>query len=63
VSAPVSIEERLAAEEKEVADLKRRVSRPDQSAAWLERIAGTFKDDHDFDEIVRLGREFRQSVP
>lgn len=30
-------------------------------ADWAERIGGTFKDDPDFEEMVRLGREFRQA--
>ena len=28
---------------------------------WIDRITGTFKDDPDFDEILRLGREIRQA--
>jgi hypothetical protein len=29
-------------------------------ADWLDRISGTFKDDPDFEEMVRYGREFRK---
>ena len=57
-----TIEERLTAVERELADLKRRLQTPEDGKSWIERIAGTFKDDPDFDEIVRLGREFRKSV-
>jgi hypothetical protein len=28
---------------------------------WWERIAGRFENDPTFDEIVRLGREYRES--
>lgn len=57
----LSVEERLSAVEQQLADLKRRITTND-GRSWIERIAGTFKDDPDFDEIVRLGREFRESV-
>jgi len=46
----------------EDAELKRRLPPQAEGKSWIERIAGTFKDDPDFDDIVRLGREFRQSV-
>ncbi len=58
-----TIEQRLAEVEKELADLKRRLPVPTAGKSWVEQIAGTFKDDPDFDEIVKLGREFRKSVP
>ena len=61
MSEPQTIEQRLAEVERELANLKRRVPPVDEKS-WVERIAGTFKDDPDFDEIVKLGREFRKSV-
>jgi hypothetical protein len=57
-----TVEERLAAVEQQLAELKRRVMPRNDGKSWVERIAGTFKDDPDFDEIVRLGRRFRKSV-
>jgi hypothetical protein len=60
---PQTIEQRLTEVEKELAELKRRLPPPPDGKSWVERIAGTFKDDPDFDEIVKLGREFRKSVP
>lgn len=57
-----TIEERLATVELELADLKRRLHAHGDGKSWLERIAGTFKDDPEFDEIVRLGQEFRKSA-
>jgi hypothetical protein len=62
MSEQLTIEERLAAIEHEVADLKRKTPSERGGKCWIERIAGTFRDDPDFDEIVRLGREFRKSV-
>lgn len=62
-----SIERRLETVEKELADLKREVreNAPAASAQgpdirWLERIAGSFVDDPDYIEAVRLGRAWRR---
>jgi len=63
MSEQQTIEQRLADVERELAELKLRVPLQAEGKSWIERIAGTFKDDPDFDDIVRLGREFRQSVP
>jgi hypothetical protein len=57
-----TVELRLTEVERELADLKRRLPSVD-GKSWVERIAGTFKDDPEFEEIVKLGREFRKSVP
>jgi hypothetical protein len=55
--------ERVAALEKEVAELKSRLepSAVAQRRWWLED-AGRFADDPSFDEIVELGRRYRQSL-
>ena len=63
MSEQQTIEQRLAEVEKELADLKQRLLPPTDGKSWVEQIAGTFKDDPDFEEIVKLGREFRKSVP
>ena len=47
---------------RELAELKRKTRPERDGKSWIERIAGTFRDDPDFDEIVRLGREFRKAV-
>ncbi|WP_089935709.1 hypothetical protein [Candidatus Entotheonella palauensis] len=57
-----TIEQRLAEVERELAELKRCLPLKTDEKSWVEKIAGTFEDDPEFDEIVRLGREFRQSV-
>jgi hypothetical protein len=50
-----------------VAQLEDQVSRlaaerrPRNAQPWWERIAGRFENDPIFDEIVQLGREYRQS--
>ena len=65
-----SIEVRLETVEKELAELKREVrakvpahSAPGRGIRWLERIAGSFVDDPDYVEAVRLGRAWRRRQP
>lgn len=55
------IESRLAKVERELAILKTKV--PRDKSNWIADITGTFKDDPDFDEIVRLGQEMRDAEP
>ncbi len=57
-----NLEKRVEALEREVRSLKRLVkkSKSDQKP-WWERLAGTFKDDPVFDEIVEAGRKYRKS--
>jgi len=57
-----TVEERLTALEKELQELKQHVILQKDQRSWIEKIAGTFKDDPDFDEIARLGREFRKAA-
>jgi len=54
-----TIEARLAKVERELAVLKAKL--PRDKSNWIAEITGSFKDDPDFDEIVRLGKEFRQA--
>jgi hypothetical protein len=49
-----TIEVRLARVERELAILRAKSGR--EKSNWLSEIIGTFKDDKDFDEIVRLGK-------
>jgi hypothetical protein len=57
-----TIEERLAQVEKELADLKSRMKSLDTPKKnWIKAISGSFKDDPDFAEIVRLGKEIRDA--
>jgi hypothetical protein len=54
-----TLESRLARVERELAILKARSSR--EKSNWIAEITGTFQDDPDFDEIVRLGKEMRDA--
>lgn len=56
-----TIEVRLAKVERELAILKARTGENGTKANWIEKITGSFKDDPDFDEIVRLGKEMRDA--
>jgi hypothetical protein len=55
------LEQRLAALEAEVADLKRRPAAPAPADDWLEQITGSVKDAEVFKEFLRLGREYREA--
>lgn len=55
----MTVEERLTLIEKELAELKRKL--PSSKRGWIARISGSFKDDPDFGEILRLGREIRDA--
>lgn len=54
------VEQRLAALEADVAELKKRLSRtvPDN---WLDRMTGSMQGYPEFEEVVRLGAEFRHA--
>ncbi len=54
---PKTIEERHENVERELAELKTLIARPN----WISAISGTFKDDPEFDEVLRLGKELRQA--
>lgn len=59
-----TLEERVAALESEISVLKReRASDNSQDIRpWWERSRGQFKDDPGYDEAMRLGREYRESL-
>ena len=61
--ATISLEERVAVLEAEVARLKQeRAQAAGPSKPWWEEIRGTFKDDPHYVEAMRLGREYRESL-
>jgi hypothetical protein len=54
------LEKRVTQLEQEVLQLKSNASNG-SSQPWWQRIAGRFENDPVYDEIVRLGREYRQA--
>ena len=61
--ATVTLEERVVALETEVARLKQeRANETRSKKPWWEEIRGTFKDDPAYEEAMRLGREYRESL-
>ena len=57
--------------EERVAELETKMERLEQQKSshslqdgkpWWERIRGTFQDDPAYDEAMRLGREYRESL-
>lgn len=62
--ANLSLEERVAALEAQVEQIKRVRPNPDADAKpWWEMIYGAFANDPLFDEAMRLGEEYRKSQP
>ncbi len=64
MSTGTSVEERLAALEKAVTDLRKELSDSrsnNPSSSWLEKITGSFKDDPAFEQALAYGREIRQA--
>jgi hypothetical protein len=57
----LTIEDRLAVVEREIAELKRRLPAEQLQEDWVDAMSGVFADDPEFDEVVRLGREMREA--
>jgi hypothetical protein len=55
-----TLEMRIESLEKKVAELTAKTGGPAREKDWR-RTAGIFKDDPDFEEAVRLGREYRKT--
>ena len=56
--ATVTLEERVAALEQKVAQFL-----PEEpKAPWWKKIVGVYKNDPEFTEAERLGREYRESL-
>lgn len=56
-----NLEKRVDALERELRSLKSAVRKNKNKGAWWEHLAGAFKDDPLFDEMVEAGRKYRQS--
>jgi hypothetical protein len=56
------LEARVAALEKEIAQLRAKLPDPAKKEPWWIVEAGRFANDPVFEEIVRLGKEYRDSL-
>lgn len=57
------LEKRITALEAEVTELRSKIEKPAESdLPWWEKIRGTAADDEMYDEAMRLGREYRESL-
>jgi hypothetical protein len=57
-----SFSERIARLEEEVSRLSQHAAASAPETAWWKRIVGVFQDDREFDEAMRLGRAYRDSL-
>lgn len=57
-----TVEQRLAALEAEVAELKKRLGPQEAAKHWVDKIYGTFANDPLYEEAMRLGRKYRESL-
>jgi hypothetical protein len=56
-----TIEERLSHVETALARLESKVNGQAFKQNWIDQITGSFRDDPEFEEVLRLGREIRQA--
>jgi hypothetical protein len=62
MSQGITVEDRIAALEKEVAELRRRIdeaTRPQEN--WLQKMAGSMKDNPAFPEAMALAAAWRRA--
>jgi hypothetical protein len=55
----VPIEDRVRVLEEEVARLKQQLSTAAQQEGWWKRISGSMQDFPEFEQVLRLGQEYR----
>jgi hypothetical protein len=55
--------ERLLAVETALKEIQRRLATLPPAPNWLDEIIGSFKDEPAFEEVIALGRTFRESQP
>ena len=60
--ASARLEQRVAALETEVARLKQKLEEQETIRPWWEQIAGTFENDPLYEQAMRLGQHYRQSL-
>jgi hypothetical protein len=61
MATDTTIEGRLEALEQAFEELKRKLEERPISPNWLDQVIGILKDEPEFHEVIRLGREFRMA--
>ncbi len=56
-----NVEDRLAQVEKELESLKTQVMTLKTNGNWIDAISGSARDDEEFKEILRLGKDIRDA--
>lgn len=57
------LEERLLAVEAALQEIQRRLATLPPTPHWLDAVSGSFKDNPAFEEVIALGRAFREAQP
>ena len=57
------LEARLLAVETALQEIQRRLATLRPAPHWLDAMSGAFKDDAAFEEVIALGRAFREAQP
>ena len=60
--ATITLEERVAVLEQKIAKFIPDESETTPKAPWWKKIVGVYKNDPEFAEAERLGREYRESL-
>ena len=60
-SVQARLEERIGRLEHDVAELKEKLDVKQQPSSWVDELSGTFEGDEGFREILRLGKELRDT--
>jgi hypothetical protein len=61
MATDATIEARLEVVEEAVEELRRKMEVRSTESNWLAQVIGIFRDEPAFDEVIRLGREFRMA--
>ena len=57
-----TVEDRLSLLEAAMQDVKRLLATDREPRAWLDDVSGSMRDWPEFDEVLRLGREYRSGL-
>ena len=61
-SSRSNLEQRVSDLEAEVNQLKQKIDKMDTDTPWWQQIMGTFEGDPVYDEAMKRGRQYRESL-